>query len=157
MSLRKIIDWSITEASGDLTGTIASPFYQFFDSNGSWTWACDVDIGKDQPLRNVPVANNNRDIIYAQVGMPVALKRQVGNNYAIVGLSKTTVGDTHIIYMRFGDAFGQVTGTARYANVYRPLTYGELANYYGGYGNVPYGSIGRFDANGDLVELIRSY
>lgn len=157
MSLRMVIDWAIAEADGDLQGVIASPFYQYCDTSGNWTYACDVDIGQDQPLRNVPVATNNHDILYAQVGMPVALKRQVGSNYAIVGLSKTTLGDTHIIYMTFGDSFGQISSRKVVRNTYRPLTYEEIGQYYGGYGGCPYGAIGLFDADGNLKELIRSY
>jgi hypothetical protein len=71
--------------------------------------------------------------------------------------SKSCIGDTHIIYMSFQDDMGQVVSRQTVSNTYRPLTYGELADYYGGYGTVPYGSIGRFDGNGNLVELIRSY
>ena len=67
MSLREIIDWRIAEADGNLFGTIASDFYQFYDTQGQWVWACDVDIGQDQPLRNVPVANNGRRSI-ANIG-----------------------------------------------------------------------------------------
>jgi hypothetical protein len=157
MSLKKVIDWSIAEADGDCFGTIASPFYEMFDTSSQWTYACDVDIGTEEVLRNVPVANNNRDIIYAQEGMPVALKKMGNNKYAIVGLSKKVIGDLHILYMEFTDDFGSIVNTVTIANVYRPLTYEEIGQYYGGYGAIPYGARGKFDYEGNLIELLRSF
>jgi len=159
MSLRKIIDWQIAAADGQLFGTIASPFYQYYDIAGQWTWACDVDIGKDEVLRNVPVATSSREIIYAQEGMPVALNQMGPNKYAITGLSKKVQSTTHIIYVSFDDAFGRIVNTVTKGFIYRPVTYGELGTLLHGfgYGSLPYGARGKFDMQGNLVELLRSY
>lgn len=157
MSLKKIIDWSLAEAEGDLFGTIASDFYEYYDVSGEWTYACDVDIGEDDPLVNVPVSTNNRDILYAQIGMPVALKKMGGSKYAITGLSKKVHGNTHILYMTFDDSFGEIIDTKIKGNTYRRLTYGELGTYFGGYGDLPYGVRGKFDYEGNLLEILRSY
>lgn len=158
MSLKKVIDWSIAAADGDLFGNIASPFYEYYDTSGQWTYACDVDIGTEEVLKNVPVATNNKDILYAQEGMPVALRNMGSNKYAIVGLSKKVMGNTHIIYMTFTDSIGTIVSRETRGFTYRPLTYGELGTLVaGGYGAVPYGARGKFDPDGNLVEIVRSY
>jgi hypothetical protein len=153
MSIRKIIDWQGDKASGDLVGTIASPWYQLYDDQNRFTWACDVDIGQPEVLKGVPVSTNNRDIIYAEVGKPVALKKMPSGSYAIAGLAKSIVGNTHIIYVSFEESLGTVVGEETQGYTIRPLTYPELDTY-GGYGVVPYGAYGRFDANGNLLALI---
>lgn len=157
MSIDKIIDWQIASADGEMFGTIVSPFYEYFDTSSQYTYACDVDIGTDEVLRNVPVATNNRDIIYAQEGMPVALQKMGPNKYAITGLSKKCIGDTHILTMTFGDSFGTIISTTIVGYSYRLLTYGEIGNLYGGYGDMPYGARGKFNHDGTLLEITRSY
>lgn len=157
MSLDKVIDWQIASADGECFGTIVSPFYEYFDVSSQYTYACDVDIGADEVLRNVPVATNNRDIIYAQEGMPVALQKMGPNKYAITGLSKKCMGNTHILRMSFTDSFGTIIDITNVGFIYRPLTYGEIGAIFAGYGDVPYGVRGKFDYDGNLVELTRSY
>jgi hypothetical protein len=156
MSIWKIIDWGAATAEGDLVGTIASEFYQLYDDAQNWTWACDVDIGEEEVLRNVPVATNNREVIYAQEGMPVALKRIGKGRYAIVGLAKKIKSTTHIIYVQFEEGIGSIVGEELVGYMVRLLTYGELQTY-GGYGVVPYGARGRFNAAGELIEILGSY
>ena len=50
MSIRKIIDWAAAQSEGEMTGTIASPFFQLYDDAEGWVWACDVDIGQPEVL-----------------------------------------------------------------------------------------------------------
>jgi len=155
MSLRRIIDWSIAQASGDLVGLIASPFYQFYADGSNWMWACDVDIGEEQVLRMVPVASNNRELIYAEQGKAVALRKVNDGRYVISGLSKTSRGFGHIIYVTFEEDLVRKVREAWSGLLVRPLTYGELGSLCGeGYGILPYGSQGRFTASGSFVELI---
>lgn len=156
--IQRIIDWSILKSSGNLVGTIASPFYQYSGADGGWTWACDVDIGKEEVLRNVPVATNNRDILYATQGMPVNLTRQGNNKYAITGLSKKTIGNMTIFEVTFSDDSLVITVSEPVVTGFsiRPLTYEELDTY-GDYGTIPYGARGRFNADGSLDYIIRSY
>jgi hypothetical protein len=93
MSIRKIIDWEGLKAKTRLTGVIASPWYELYDDHNQFVWACDVDIGEDELLRGVPVAHNNRDILYADIGKPVALEKVGQGKYQIVGLAKTIKGN----------------------------------------------------------------
>jgi hypothetical protein len=169
MTLRKIIDWSIAEADGNCFGTIASPFYEYYDADGNFTYACDVDIGQEEVLRNVPISNSNQELLYAQEGAPVALSKMGPNKYAVVGLSKKIMGNTHIIYVGFADNGSVppsdisdtpstvIISTEIVGYRYRILTYGEIGSIYGGYGTIPYGTRGKFNYNGTLIELTRSF
>ena len=78
-----VIDWRINQAQNQMIGTIASPFYQQYVDGDSWVWACDVDIGQDEPLRSVPVASSNREIIYAELGKSVLLTRMNDGKWCI--------------------------------------------------------------------------
>jgi len=153
MSLRKVIDYQIVKAEGDLVGRIASPWYLLYDVLGNSQWSCDVDIGQAEVLRNVPLALNNREILYAEVGKPVALRRLGNGRFEVVGLSKHVLSDTHIIYVTFQDSVGEVVGGEWRRYSVRLLTYAEL-DLYGGYGFVAYGTYGRFDFQGNLIDLI---
>ncbi len=155
MSIREIIDWSIAQADGDRTGTIVSPFYQFYADGDNYMWACDVDIGEPEVLKSVPVASNNKDIIYAQQGKSVALKRMNDGRWCITGLAKTCRGLGHVIYMNFADDLATVVGDEWTGHIIRRLTYGELGEF-GGYGVLPYGTQGRFSAAGTLIELVEN-
>lgn len=107
-------------------------------------YACDVDVGltvrkgesdtKEYYLRNVPIARGNRDLIYAEVGAAVRLRRTAGGQFEIVGFSQEMPGT----YKRIGvdlDAFeiGQIEDVtmSSIAIPYEQLTYGST----------PYGSV----------------
>ncbi len=159
MSIRKIIDWAIQDASNQMTGVIASNFYQFEDLQGSWTWACDVDLGEQYGvLRCVPIAANNREIFYAQQGKSVTLSRVNGTKWVITGLAKVSNSTTHYIFMAFGEDTYSVTRTRLKGDVIRPLTYGELGTLVApfGYGILPYGAQGKFDAEGAFIEIVEN-
>jgi hypothetical protein len=156
MSIKRIIDWEIEKAEGDKIGTIASPFAQISDGT-NWLWAADVDVGEPEVLRKVPVASNNREIIYAEVGKPVALKRMGDGKWVIAGLAKTSRGMGHIIYISFEEDLAYIVSKSWIGAIIRQLTYGELGTLLGGYGTLPYGVYGRFAANGSLIEIMETY
>ena len=74
-------------------------------------------------------------------------------------LSKKIQSTTHIIYVSFADSFGEIINIITQGYIYRPLTYGELGTLVEGmgYGLVPYGLRGKFDLNGTLIEILRSF
>ncbi len=155
MSIRQIIDWAIAQADGDLTGTIASPFYQLYSDGASWVWACDVDIGQPEVLRGVRVASNNREIIYAQQGKAVALKKMGNGRWCIAGLSKTCRGLGHVTYVQFAEDLASITGEDWTGKITRPLTLGELGSLAaGGFGYLPLGAQGRFSPSGALIDIL---
>jgi len=158
VSIRKIIDWAILKAEGEKVGMIASPFYQFYADGESWMWACDVDIGEPEVLRNVPVACNNREIIYAEQGKAVALRRMNHGRWCIAGLAKTSRGLGHVIYLSYTEDMVRVVGEDWTGKIVRPFTYGELGTLGPGtgYGALPYGVQGRFTPGGALLEILEN-
>ena len=113
------------------------------------TYAVDVDIGEKEPLRNVPLARANVDLIYVDSGNPVRLRRTANGFWTVVSFSKEAPGT----YVRFpvslvDFSFGPVEDLSLDA---RPLTLGELATY-GGFGSVPFGAVAIF-RGGTLIEL----
>jgi hypothetical protein len=156
MSVRKVIDWVVEDARAQRLGNIASPFYQMFDSVGNWVWACDVDIGAEEVLRGVPVASNNRELIYAEQGRAVTLARMNHGKWVITGLAKVLKSTVHFIYLTFADDMAQIIGEALRGVYIRPLTYGELGTLVApyGYGVLPYGVQGRFQADGTFIEVV---
>ena len=157
MSIRKIIDWAIAQADGQLIGTVASPFYQLYSDGDTWQWACDVDIGQPEVIRSVPVASNNREIVYAEQGKAVALQKMGSGKWCIVGLAKTCRGLGHVMYVSFEEDLARITRDEFTGHIIRPLTYGELGTLVGGgYGALPYGAQGRFTPSGALIEILES-
>jgi hypothetical protein len=159
MSIRKIIDWAIEDAQSTQQGTIVSDFYEYQDAAGSWVWACDVDLGggEENVLRSVPVAANNRDIIYSEQGKGVTLSRMGNGLWAITGLSKTLNSTLHMLYVSFTDDIFQIQSSVMIGYTYRPLTYGELGTLIPpyGYGVLPYGIQGKFDYYGTFTGTVR--
>lgn len=156
MSIRRIIDWAIQDAKTVMTGTIASPFYEYYDDSGKWCWACDVDIGNEEVLTCVPIATNNRDVIYAEQGKGVNLQKMNNGKWAVSGLSKTLNSTIHYIFLTLIDDMFVITGGKLIGFVFRPLTYGEISSVVipPGYGTLPYGTQGKFKADGTFVEIV---
>lgn len=169
-ALRKIIDSAIDASQTKTRGNIASPFYRSYDIAGNWVWAADVYLGDGVIINNVPVSSNNRDIIYSQQGKAVELTRLNNGNWSISGLSKVVTSSVHYLYITFREdtitlpdgtevtvTIPDVTGDETVDIITRPLTYGELGSLApspGGYGILPYGVQGRFNADGSLIELV---
>jgi hypothetical protein len=107
-------------------------------------YACDVDVGltvrKDENddaeyyLRNVPIARGNRDLIYAEVGAAVRLRRTASGQFEIVGFSQEMPGTYKRVPVDL-DAFeiGQIEDVTLSSVA---IPYGDLV-----YGTTPYGSI----------------
>lgn len=122
----------------------------------STTYACDVDIGitnqqgNDQSanllnvgalgsvLHNVPIARGNMDVVYADVGSAVRLRRSTSGRYEIIGFSKQMPGTYIRVPVDLEDfTFGQIEDLSITS---LPIAYGDLVNF-GGYGSAAYGSI----------------
>lgn len=167
-SLSYLVQGKIDDSKVEVDGkTLGRPVLLTTDGL-SLTYCVDVDIGQKvvdrntdeevvAPLRNVPIAQGNNEILYADVGAAVRLRRSGSGRYEVIGYSKRLPGTYTRVPVRIPDpGLGPVPyefGTA--ANVglsARRLTYGELATI-GAYGTTPYGAIGRF--RGDtLIEVI---
>lgn len=161
--MRAEIDQSKREVDGT---TLTRPTLLITDGI-ALTYGVDVDIGLKAidnntgdevvtPLRNVPIAAANKDLIYTDVGSAVRLRRSDSGRWEVVGFSKRRVGT----YTRVGvsipaPGFDPIPYTLSNPEniglVARVLSYDELLTY-GGYGVVPYGATGIF-RDGVLIEL----
>ncbi len=167
MSIYTLINEVVNSSRETITGKVASDFYEVDDAAGGYVWGCDVDIGQPMTyedeygrtqtstvLRNVPIAMNNREIFYAQVGWPVLLRRMSNSRFAVVGLGKSIKQTTEITYVRFTNGLEVVSRETR-GYYYRRLTLGELGTVEP-FGYLPFGSIGIFNAADDVLIRIRS-
>ena len=116
------------------------------------TYGVDVDIGAASgPLKNVPLAVNNKDLIYAETGAAVTLRRSASGIYEVIGLAKSQPGTYNRVPVCLDDltigAIEDVSWTGRV------LTYGEIETY-GGYGVVPYGASAIF--KGGVLQEIKA-
>jgi hypothetical protein len=122
----------------------------------STTYACDVDIGitnqqgNDQStnllnvgtqgsvLHDVPIARGNMDVVYADVGAAVRLRRSASGRYEIIGFSKQMPGTYIRVPVDLEDFTFGVIEDLSISSI--PIAYGDLVNF-GGYGTAAYGSI----------------
>lgn len=167
MSIYDLISSVLSSTEATIPGKVASDFYEINDVEGGYVWGCDVDIGQSMTytdktgrqqttsvLQNVPIAMNNREIFYAQVGWPVLLRRMTTSRYAIVGLGKSIKTTTEITYVSFTNGV-QITSRAVRGFYYRRLTLGELGDN-GQFGTLPFGAIGVFNAADDSLVRVRA-
>ena len=158
MSIRKLIDLEISRAIGEITGTIASPFYQYFSGSTPerWTWAADVDIGTENVLRNVPIDPwaQTEVLRWGAPGNGVILRKVLYDKYTIVGMAPKKLSVTHIIYVDMEDYVGRVVGSEFVGYSIRLLTFEEIGEYGGGWGQCPFGAYGRFNADNEFIELV---
>lgn len=124
----------------------------------SLTYGCDIDIGQKalddagnevvSPLRNVPIANGVQELLYADVGAAVRLRRSDSGRWEITGYTKRAPGTYTRVPVTVPTpgiapvpyVLGSVVSIGISA---RMLTYEELAEF-GAYGSIPYGAIGLF-------------
>jgi hypothetical protein len=156
--LTYLIDAEISDKNTQFDGkTLTRPTLMALDGQNR-TYVCDVDVGKRDPLRNVPIASADGAIRYADIGSAVRLVRSPTGKFEITGYSKRMPGTYTIMPVTIPKIdFGPQLvygGLAQAANVgqivvgapqqvgvtTRALTYDELASF-GGYGVMPYGAI----------------
>jgi hypothetical protein len=100
-------------------------------------------------LRDVPVARNNRELVFADAGAAVTLTRTANGRYMVTGLSNELPGTYTVFTVDLGTfSFGPVVDLSL---VGRPLTLGELASL-GSFGVTPLGATGLFKG-GVLQEI----
>lgn len=150
--LTYITQAEIRNAAKELDGkTLTRPALLVSDGL-AMLYAVDVDIGQKEPLRNVPIARANRDLLYAEVGAAVRLRRTESGRYEVSGFSKEAPG-TYIRVPVILATF--VLGSAADETITgRALTYDELHTLGPGYGYCPYGAIGIF--KGGVLQEIKA-
>jgi hypothetical protein len=157
----------IDQAKREVDGTTLTRPSLLITDGQALTYGVDVDIGAKSidnstgnevvaPLRNVPIAAANKDLIYTDVGSAVRLRRSDSGRWEVVGFSKRRVGSytrvgVFIPEPGFDPILYTIQSPVNIGLVARPLSYDELITY-GGYGVVPYGATGIF-RDGALIEL----
>ena len=126
----------------------------------SVVYACDVDIGVKDPagneqvellidkyntvLRNVRIARSDYELIYADVGAAVRLRRSASGQYEIVGFSDEVPGTCTRIPV---DIANLTIGAIQELSISsRPLTLIELSTF-GTFGTMPFGAIAVFQGS----------
>lgn len=150
--LTYITQAEIRNAAKELDGKVLTRPALLVTDGLAMVYAVDVDIGQKDPLRNVPIARGNRDLLYAEVGAAVRLRRTESGRYEVSGFSKEAPGT----YIRIPVTLTTfVLGPAEDESITgRPLTYEELHTIGAGYGFCPYGAIGIF--KGGVLQEIRA-
>jgi hypothetical protein len=139
----------IRDAAAELDGKILTRPALVVTDGANLIYAVDVDIGQTSPLKNVPLARGNFDLLYCDAGNACRLRRSASGQYEVVGFSKEMPGT----YIRVPVDLSELTLGAieDISIIARPLMYGELADF-GGYGFVPYGAVAIFRGS-TLLEL----
>lgn len=165
MSLVTLIDAQISKSNTDQLGTIASNIYQFYDQGlAEFTWVFDVDLQRAPSNPNVPefetlkavaIDDPSREVYDAAIGAQVSLQKQLnGTKWVITGLAKIAPGTTSITLVKITDDDIIIQDPVVFGSTIRKLTYTELGPLGGGYGALPYGTLGKFDINNTLIKLI---
>ena len=155
--LTYLIDAQQRDTKRELDGKVITRPTLSVTDGLNYTYGCDVDIGvtnqqgNDQSLNllnsgalgsilhDVPIAKGNLDVVYADVGAAVRLRRTVSGRYEIIGFSKEMPGTYKRIPISFVDfSLGPIEDLT-ISSVAIP--YGDLV-LFGGYGTAAYGTIG---------------
>jgi hypothetical protein len=151
--LTNIIQAQISSHTTRIEGKILTRPELLYGDATQLTYAADVDIGQTGrdpntgeeavlPLKNIPIAPGNRDLIYADVGAAITLERSASGRYEIIGFAKRAPGTyTRVCVDLATGALGPQESIGLSS---RPLTYEELSTLGAGYGTTPYGAIGLF-------------
>jgi len=91
-------------------------------------------------LRNVPIASDDRMLIYADVGQPVIVARLPGGRFEITGLAKSLPGHFRELIM-VDLCSGHILSITDSTTSSSPLPYGYMGTS-GGYGTAAYGLTG---------------
>lgn len=81
-------------ARRDLVGTVlVQRELRPFNAGGSPVWACDVDVGGNRILRDVPIkGSGSGQRFFAERGQTVLLRRNKQGRYDVVGPADTLTG-----------------------------------------------------------------
>lgn len=148
-ALADLISWLVEKGGAELDAeVVTAPVVIQGDGQGGSTYACDVRIaGQQDVIKNVPISSAAGAVQYAAIGSwggsAVRVARSpITGKMEIVGFSKRKPGFFH----RYSVALDTgVTGAVENVTITsRRLTFGELADYAGGFGSCPLGAYAIF-------------
>lgn len=174
MSLQSVIKVQLDRFQGEEIGIVASTIYQRYDNGiDAFVWVVDVELetASSNPnaagmntLIGVPIDDPSRATFSADIGTQVKLQRRPQDNrYVVSGLAKFAPGTVSVCLVTLSgcnESVSNIGNPVTYGSVIRLLTYDELGDplLNGGftYGELPYGTSGKFDINGTLIKLLIS-
>lgn len=171
MSVQKplihLIDSRIDRSAGEVIGTCVSPTYRWFDQDvQSYIWVMDIDLSRDgsRPdagniAKAVPIADASHGVHKSGPGTKVRLWRSsLTRSYEIIGLAAIVSGQVSVSEVTYGASSIVIGSPTTFGSSYRLLNFSELgdsANNGGySYGTLPYGTMGKYDANGNLLTVL---
>ena len=165
MSFIDIVKVQLNRANTEEIGVIASPIIKVYDAAlEKFVWAFNVDLQRAstnpnapafEVLHAVPIDDPSRESFDADVGTQVRLRRRPEDSqYVISGLAKFAPGTLSVCLVTISDNAIIINDPVTFGNSIRLLTYDEIGSLGGGYGNLPYGTVGKFDINDVLIMLI---
>jgi hypothetical protein len=164
---RQLFDERVKAREAKITGETMSKFKLVpFDNAATLMHVADIKVSSDI-VSNVPLATNNRELLYAAVGTPVELSRSPSGRLEVTGLSKRGFNqvycytmDMPVITADCSDSTsaivpGVVTFVTALGFSRRGTTLGELATVTsGGFGETPFNAIVLLDADGNILNVI---
>lgn len=165
--LRRLFDERDAAHKKEIHGEMISRFiFNPFDPAGTLMATADVRIS-GSIVSAVPLAANNRDLIYANPGTSVTLSRSETGRLEVTGLSKRGYGNIYTYSLvvpvitpmnsNTGSALtaGAVTSVAVSGFSVSVATLGELASATsGGFGETPLQALLLRDAGGTILNVI---
>lgn len=157
--LNYLISATVKDGVREIAGKVLNRPRLVISDGTSLSYGCDVDIGQTgvdpvtgntvvMPLRSVPIAHGDNQLLYADAGQAVRLRRSTSGRFEIYAFSKRLPGTYH----RVGVTMPNYCIASPQYSVDEPidlslssraLTYEELETY-GGYGVAMYGAVALF-------------
>lgn len=134
--LKQLITREIKAAKEQLRGRIMSdPVQKNFNVVGmeSLTWVCDVDVGGDRILRDVPVKiNGPKARFYSRRDSPVFLEKDAQGRWQILGPADRIRRQGNICLLDEDDGIVTPSGNIGFELVVRPFEFYEGTGIPGG-------------------------
>lgn len=162
-----LIDSRMDRGYTEILGTAVSPAYKWYNVGlDEFLWVMDVDLSVDgnRPdantvIKAVAIADASHGVHKAGPGVKLRLRRlSVRRTYEIIGLASIVNGQVHVIEVTYSAGGYSQGATTTYGSSYRLLNYDDLgdsaANGGFTYGQLPYGTLGKYNAQGDLQYVL---
>ena len=165
--LIRLIDARVERADNEVIATCITPAYRWYDQAlQDYLWVMDVDLGgdgtrpdADTVIKAVPIADASHGVHKAGPSTKVRLHRMsITRGYEIIGLAAIVDGQVTVIEVTYSDGEFTLGTPTTYGSTYRLLDYDDLGDdsVNGGftYGMLPYGTMGKYDASGNLIQVL---
>lgn len=148
--LTYVTSTAIRDAATEVDGKVLTRPALLVTDGTNLIYAVDVDIGLSAPLKNVPIARGNRDLIYADVGNAARMRRSSSGQYEVIGFTKEMPGTYTRVEVCIDDGvLGAITDMTISGHV---VELGELQDFGAGFGSTPLQAVAIYQGS-TLLEL----